>query len=690
MVLREVIGTMLLPTPLAWIKKVLSILKSNLSPTQIAGAVALGVFAGLPPMGLHVLIPLSLALLVRCSFRAFLISMGAFELLSLALSPVSYAVGVWMLDANRGLDGVWRRLFHLPVLAPMGYSRYLLFGSIVLSLIAAIPVFFLVRWLVRRYRTSFATWVSKWRVSQRLKEVRGARLVRKLFAGGDARYGTGTGPKGVFRVIRREMLIVLPALYALAYLLAAVIVPFFAGTLATTTASWAVGADVSVSDSSFNLFTGGLVLSDLAVQDPKAPDENLIVVPEITVDAGMLALVSKRVVFNRVSISDATLHVVRERDGTLNLDNATAGWDADRYLTWAADHADQVDWMGILRNLLDALKTWEPSPPAPSDGAYAGGRSFPAFRAPFEVQQLEIGRLLITLDSERADDAGPLPPVTLLEVEVTNLAFPASLRTEPIRLSLHGQWGDDPESGFLLAATFGESDAGSVCVYEFALRRMDLAGLSAFYASTLPVRIDSGVASISGELRQEGGVSTGMLSFLLEDLHIAETDGALFGLPAETSARVIEGLNRYAQEAPIVFGTAVEGSAEAPRLAWEAPLLEIAQQGLMLAGRRELEETIESLGLHIEELGCGSEVALDPAFSDVRTEAEAAVRSSLESAAEGWLEDLFDDLGSPERTDTPLDEEPADDEGEASAGFFNLLEHLLDSSSSEEGSEANP
>ncbi len=680
---------MLLPTPLAWIKKVLSILKSNLSPAQIAGAVALGIFAGLPPMGLHVAIPLSAALLIRCSFRAFLVSMGVFKLLSLALSPISYAVGAWALDANRGLDAVWRRLFHLPVLAPMGYSRYLLFGSLVISLVLAVPVFFLVRGLVHRYRTSFAVWVSTWRISRRLKEVRGAQLVRKLFAGGDARYGAGAGPKGVFRIVRREMVIVLPVLYALAYLLAAVIVPFFAGTLATTAASWAVGADVSVSDSSFNLFTGGLVLSDLAVQDPKAPNENLIMVPEITVDAGMLALVSKRVVFNRVSISDAALHVVREPDGTLNIDNATAGWDAEGYLAWAADHADRVDWMGILRNLLDALKTWEPSPPPPSDGAYADGRSFPAFRAPFEVQQLEIGRLLITLESERADDAGPLPPITLLEVAVTHLAFPASLRTEPIRLSLHGQWGDDPEAGFLLAATFGESDEGSVSVYEFALRRVDLARWAAFYATTLPVRIDSGFASISGEFRQDGDVSTGTLSFLLESLHIAEADGALFGLPAETSARVIEGLNRYAQEAPIVFGTAVEGSAEAPRLAWEAPLLEIAQQGLILAGRRELQETIESLGLRIEDLGDGREVALDPAFTDVRIEAETAVRASLESAAEGWFQDLFDDSGDAGRADTPSDEETPD-EGAASAGFFELLENLLDSSVIEDEAEASP
>ncbi len=132
------------PTPLTWIKKILAILKSDLSPNQIGLAFALGVFAGLPPMGLHVIIPCSLALLIRCSFRSFLISMGAFKLLSLAVAPASYALGKWVLDSQRGLDSFWRWLFHLPVVAPMGYSRYMLFGSILLALVLAIPVFFFI------------------------------------------------------------------------------------------------------------------------------------------------------------------------------------------------------------------------------------------------------------------------------------------------------------------------------------------------------------------------------------------------------------------------------------------------------------------------------------------------------------------------------------------------------------------
>ena len=391
----EGVQTMLLPTPISWIKKILAILKSDLSPNQIGLAFALGVIAGLPPMGLHVIIPFSLALLLRCSFRSFLISMGLFKLLSLAVAPVSYALGKWLLDTQRGLDALWRWVFHLPVIAPMGYSRYMLLGSLVLALALAIPVFFLIRLLVRRYRESFSTWVSGWRISQWLKGKRGVGLARKLLAGGVSKYELEPSRKGVFRIIRREMLIGLPVLYGLAYLIAAIVVPFFAGTMATSTVSLVVGTEVAVEDSSFNLFTGGLTLSDFTIQDPDAPDENLIVIPEVKVDAGILPLISNRVVLNSIVIADAELHVKREVDGTLNIDNPSSGWNADGYLEWASQYADKVDWRGLLRNLLDYLGQWNPLASREDPyAAYGGGRSFPDYHPPFAIERLEIGRIL--------------------------------------------------------------------------------------------------------------------------------------------------------------------------------------------------------------------------------------------------------------------------------------------------------
>jgi len=85
-------------------------------------------FASLPPAGLHLVLPISAALLLRVSFKAFLIAWGLFELLSIPLAPAGYAIGRALLESD-ALYSFWRIVTHLPVLAPMGYSRYLLLGT---------------------------------------------------------------------------------------------------------------------------------------------------------------------------------------------------------------------------------------------------------------------------------------------------------------------------------------------------------------------------------------------------------------------------------------------------------------------------------------------------------------------------------------------------------------------------------
>ena len=654
---------MVLPTPLSWLKKTLRILKSNLSPNQIALAFALGVFAGLPPMGLHIIIPCTIALLVRCSFRAFLISIGLFKLVSVALAPAGFALGKWLLDSSRGLDTFWRWLVHLPVLAPMGYGRYLLLGSLAISLLIAVPVFLIVRWLVLRYRTSFATWVAGWRLSAWLRGRRGAKLARRFLTGGEAKYETKPPPKGPFRYVRREMMIGLPILYGICYLLAALIVPFFAGTLTTSTASWVVGSEVAVEDTSFNLFTGGLTLSSFAVQDPQARSENLVEIPAIELDVGMLDLLSKRVVFNRVVISDASLHVKREEDGTLNLDNTTSGWDASGYIEWAAEHASEVDWLGLARSFVEYLGKLPPLGPWTDPYApYRGGRSFLGFEPPFEIQALEIGRVLVTLEDEFSPDTGgPLPPLTLLEIEVSNLAFPPQLRRDPIQITLRGQLGDDPESGFHLSARFEQQGEEAVTTLEFGLTRIDLARVARIYERTLPVTILSGHASVRGSLLlREMAEASGDASFVLENLVLAgDPARPLFGLPSATSAQVIEGINRYAHEVPIVFGAGVGGASSAPQIEWEAPLLEIAQEGLLMLGERRLNETIESLGLRIDQLGGVDQSLLDPDFAGLQAAAEKAAYGVIEQAGSELLVQLgFESPETQTASENPLEALP--------------------------------
>ena len=644
--------------PWSGVKKVFKILKSSLSPNQIAFSFALGVFAGLPPMGLHVIVPMTLALLVRGSFRAFLLAMGLFKLLSIPVAPGSYAIGRFLLDSSRGLDSMWRVLFHLPVAAPMGYGRYLLLGGIVLSLLIAIPVFFGVRALVIRYRRSFTAWVGSWGLSGRLRGKKWASFLRWLFVGGEAKYESAKPPRGLFRYIRREALIILPLIYLACYLVAAVVVPFFAGRIATSAASYVVGGEVAVKDSSFSLFTGRLDMNGLSVQDPNEPAENVVEVASLTLDAGMLPLLEARVVFNSVEIGEMYLHVVRQEDGTLNVDDFTSGWNADGYIEWAREHAEDVDWWSLLKRFIDYLGQPRPRKPKADLSRYAGGRSFPGFAPSFAVERLDIGRVHVSLADERRSD-GTLPPLTLTDVEIDNLALPARLARKPVSIKLDGFVGTNAADGratFSLSALLDDRGGASVHTYSVEVRDVDLTQLAWLYETSLPVQVMSGVATLSASVTITGDKASGEISLALTGLEIARRPGAdLFGLSPQLAERTIEGINRYAQDLPIVIGAAIDGSADSPRVHWEEPLLKIAREGLLLEGKRELQGVIDQLGAQIDELGPGSDVKLPPAYEQLQQQTEDYAKQLLTGDDQGSVPDatemikgIFDQLLSPE------------------------------------------
>lgn len=637
--------------PLPWqpLRKVLKILKSSLSPNQIAFGFALGIFAGLPPMGLHVIVPITLALLVRCSFSSFLISTGLFKLISFGLAPAGYALGRYLLDPARGLDGLWSFLFHLPVIAPIGYNRYLLLGSIVIAFGIAIPVFFIVRSAVVLYRARLAAKVKGWRITARLRRVRGIGILQWLFLGGKEKYDR-IPPRGLFRYVRKEMLIGLPIIYLLCYLAAAVIVPFFAGRIATSAASFVIGGEVAVEESSFNLLTGRLNLDALTVQDPEKPEQNVLELSRVSLDVGMVPLLEKRVVFNELAVDEVYLHVVREQDGTMNIDNFSTGWNADGYIEWAKEHAGKVDWLGLVRKFIEYLSQPRPHPaPRPDLSRYAGGRSFPPPWPVFAIERVNVGRLHLTLTDLRA--GGELPPITLTAVALENIAYPARLNRDPTGIVLRGYVGDDPNAAFALSARFED---GKEATYEFDMRKIDLAKLAAVYAASLPVKVIAGEATLTAKLTETGGKLTGEVSLALAELRIAALPGGtLFGLSPELSAQTIEGINRYAEDLPIVFGFAVDGSAVAPQLHWEKPLLEVAKQGLIIEGKRKISSLLEQ---RIRTLSPGEEVPLTGDYQKLASEVEARAKELLQGGSK-QPPDISDTLNKLFRSLIPQPEE---------------------------------
>lgn len=146
------------------IAKLLKLLNSNVSPSQLALAVCFAAALGLTPLSSpHNILLVFLLLLLRINLSLFLLSWGFFTLIAYAFDPVSHSIGLALLQAD-ALQGLWQSLYNNNFWRFLGFNNTLILGSTVVSLILAIPLFFISRLLIIKYRSHLLKWVSQSRL----------------------------------------------------------------------------------------------------------------------------------------------------------------------------------------------------------------------------------------------------------------------------------------------------------------------------------------------------------------------------------------------------------------------------------------------------------------------------------------------------------------------------------------------
>src|SRR5512143_1354493 len=141
----------------------ISTLNSEGTPRQIAAGFALGTALGLTPiMNVHNLLVFAAALLLNVSFGAFLLGWTVFVPLGFALDPLFHAIGLALLQAPP-LTGFWTALYNVPGVPLTSFNNSVVLGSFVSWVVLWLPIYFLSRWLVTRYRVH---------VYERLKKTR--------------------------------------------------------------------------------------------------------------------------------------------------------------------------------------------------------------------------------------------------------------------------------------------------------------------------------------------------------------------------------------------------------------------------------------------------------------------------------------------------------------------------------------
>ena len=154
---------------LSRILKVIKALNSNEAPWQISLGLIFGAILGLTPLySLHNLVVLFLALLINLNISMMVVSCVGFSVIAYALDPLFHQVGLALLTSPE-LKAFWIQFFSCPVFLLSNLNNTLVMGSLVISLAAAVPLFFLFNILVVKYRDVYNTFIGKFPLLRFLK-----------------------------------------------------------------------------------------------------------------------------------------------------------------------------------------------------------------------------------------------------------------------------------------------------------------------------------------------------------------------------------------------------------------------------------------------------------------------------------------------------------------------------------------
>ncbi|MEX2467757.1 MAG: TIGR03546 family protein [Gemmatimonadota bacterium] len=166
------------------IQSLVKALNSEGTPAQVAAGMAVGACLGLTPlMNLHNLVVVAAILFFRVSVPGALLGWMIFTPVGFLLDPVFDGVGRALLMDADGLRDVWAAAYNTPILALANPTNTIVVGSFVGWVVLSIPIFFLARFGVARYR---ATIYARYKDAKFFRALRASKVYNayKLFRPG--------------------------------------------------------------------------------------------------------------------------------------------------------------------------------------------------------------------------------------------------------------------------------------------------------------------------------------------------------------------------------------------------------------------------------------------------------------------------------------------------------------------------
>lgn len=155
-------------------------LNSESSPRQIALAIALGFIVGLTGLfTLPSLLIVFAVLLIRVNLGAFILAVGFFAGLSYLISPLIVQVGEHLLTSS-SMNSMFTALYQSDIFKLAHLHHTYTLGALVLGSSLALPLFFVVIFVVNKYRVHIMAFFERFRIVKALKASKFYRVYAQL------------------------------------------------------------------------------------------------------------------------------------------------------------------------------------------------------------------------------------------------------------------------------------------------------------------------------------------------------------------------------------------------------------------------------------------------------------------------------------------------------------------------------
>ena len=166
---------------LKYLSKLLKALKSGESPAQLAGGFVLGMIMGLTPFwNLHNLVVFILILIIRVNISMAILGFALFSGFAYLLDPLFHNLGFWALVDVNAFKNFWTSIYNTPIGSLSNFNNTVVLGSLIISLVLVLPMFFLTKVGVVQYREKIDTKVQKLKIVQVFKSSKLYSIYEKI------------------------------------------------------------------------------------------------------------------------------------------------------------------------------------------------------------------------------------------------------------------------------------------------------------------------------------------------------------------------------------------------------------------------------------------------------------------------------------------------------------------------------